>query len=42
MRRASDDFDAVGNGHAGHRQRSLEINRAVVNFGKEMAMKVDQ
>ena len=43
MRRASDDFDAVGQLNLpGHRQRGFEINRTVVNFGNKMAMKVDQ
>ena len=41
MRGAGDDFDAIGNGDAGHGQRGFQIRRPIVDARKQMAVQVN-
>ncbi|KIQ98107.1 hypothetical protein TI01_0293 [Lysobacter sp. A03] len=40
MRAAGDFADAVGGGDARHVQRHVEINRAIVDAGKDVAVEI--
>jgi hypothetical protein len=42
VRRASDDSNALGCRHAGHRQGGFKVRRAVVYPGDYMAVKIKQ